>query len=196
MLVKFIHDLTHNEKLQRAFSENPKKAMKQAGLPARLQAVFSSRNRQQIAHAMLDELGQAPFIGAWVYPPIQLTSIKPTSGSAGQTIQVTLAGQYFTDPMKANIENNTKKVSITIQSVTGAGEEKSQATGTLVLPANLPAGPYTVRVTSNTDATSTLSMGFTVNASSAKATASAKKTPASKSPAAKKTPARGKTAKK
>ncbi len=195
MLVKFIHDLANDEKLQRAFSENPKKAMKQAGLSARQQAVFNSRDRQGIANAMLDELGQAPFIGAWVYPPISLTSIKPTSGRQGQTLQVTLTGQYFTEPMTANIENNTQKVSITLQSV--KGEEKSQATGSLVLPANLPAGPYTVRVTSDTKATSTLSMGFTVNASGeAKATSGAKKTPASKGSGAKKSPARSKTSKK
>ena len=145
---------------------------------------------------MVDELGQSPFVGAWVHPAHPLTSIKPTSGAQGQTLQVTLTGQYFTDPMKANIENNTQMVPITIQSVTGASEEKSVATGSLMLPSNLPAGPYTVRVTSNMDATSTLSMGFTVNASRDKATASAKKAPASKSPAAKKTPARGKTPKK
>lgn len=196
MLVKFIHDLTNDEKVQRAFSENPKKAMKQAGLSTRQQSVFNSRDRQQIAHAMLDELGRVPFIGTWAYPSIQLTSIKPSSGRQGQTLQVTLTGQYFTEPMKANLESNTQKVPITIQSVTGAGDEKSQATGSLKLPANLPAGPYTVRVTSNKGETSTLSMGFTVNASSAKATASAKKTPATKSPAAKKSPARGRTPKK
>ncbi|MCY1080949.1 hypothetical protein [Archangium lansingense] len=200
MLLKFIHDLKNDEKVQRAFSENPKKAMKQAGLSARQQSVFNSRNRQRILNAMLDELSQSPIIGTWVYPDINLLSIKPSSGSQGQTLQVTLTGQWFTVPMTANIENNTQKVPITIQSVTGAGEEKSQAAGSLVLPASLPTGPYTVRVTSDTKTSSTLSMGFTVKASSeSKTPAGTKKAPASKTSGAKKTPtrgARGKTPKK
>ncbi len=196
MLLKFIHALTNDEKAQRAFAENPRKAMKQAGLSARQQSVFNSRDRQRIANALLEELGQSPIIGTWVYPPIQLTSIEPSSGSQGQTLQVTLTGQYFTDPMTANIENNTRKVPIDIQCVTGAGEEKSQATGSLALAANLPTGPYTVRVTSNTNATSTLSMGFTVNASGSQTRAGTKKTPAGKSRATKKTPARRRTPKK
>lgn len=192
MLVKFIHDLTNNEKLQRAFAENPKKAMQQAGLSAKQQALFKSRDLNQLSQAVVDELHRSPAIGYWFMPAINLTSISPTSGRQGQTLTVTLTGQYFTDPMKANIENNTLKVPITLQSVTGCGQEKSQATGTLALAADLPTGPYTVRVTSSDNATSTLSMGFTVNASSGNklATAPAKKSPARKASGAKTAPAR------
>jgi hypothetical protein len=182
MLVKFIHDLTNNEKLQRAFAENPKKAMQQAGLSAKHQALFKSRNLHQVSQAVMDELHKSPFIGMWFMPGINLTGISPASGRQGQTLKVTLTGQYFTEPMTANLENNTQKVPITLQSVTGAGQEKSRATGSLTLAASLPTGPYTVRVTSNEKTTSTLSMGFTVNASSGnKLTA----TPAKTSPARK-----------
>ncbi|HEX5745076.1 MAG TPA: IPT/TIG domain-containing protein [Archangium sp.] len=192
MLVKFIHDLTTNEKLQRAFAENPKKTMKQAGLSAKHQNLIKNRDPRQVSQALMDELRTSPFIGFWFVPAINLTSISPASGRQGQTLEVTLTGQYFTDPMTADIENNTQKVPITLQEVTGAGEAKSQATGTLALAANLPPGPYTVRVTSNQDATSTLSMGFTVNASSgSKRTATAaKKSPARKASGAKTAPAR------
>jgi len=94
MLLKFIHDLAHDEKVQRAFSENPKKAMKQAGLPARLQSVLNSRDRQKIANAVLEELGQTPIIGFWVFPSIQLTSISPSSGSAGQTLHGAMCRRF------------------------------------------------------------------------------------------------------
>ncbi|HYO71447.1 MAG TPA: IPT/TIG domain-containing protein [Archangium sp.] len=182
MLVKFIHDLTNNEKLQRAFAENPKKTMQQAGLSAKHQALLKSRDPQQVSQAVMAELRTSPFIGFWFVPPINLTSISPASGRQGQTLKITLTGQYFTDPMTANLENNTQKVPITLQSVTGAGQPKSRATGTVTLAANLPTGPYTVRVTSNEKATSTLSMGFTVNASSGNtlAAAAAKTSPARK----------------
>ncbi|WP_152622362.1 IPT/TIG domain-containing protein [Archangium violaceum] len=192
MLVKFIHDLTTNEKLQRAFAENPKKTLQQAGLSAKHQALFKKRDPQQLSQALIDELRMSPFTGFWFAPAISLTGISPASGRQGQTLEVTLTGQYFTDPMKADIENNTQRVPITIQKVSGAAEPKSQATGTLALAANLPTGPYTVRVTSNTQASSTLSMGFTVNASSGntRATPSTKTSPARKASAAKKAPAR------
>ncbi|AKJ06438.1 hypothetical protein ATI61_105578 [Archangium gephyra] len=192
MLVKFIHDLTTNEKLQRAFAENPKKALRQAGLSAKHQALFKNRDPQQVSQAVMDELRTSPFIGFWFMPAINLTGISPTSGRQGQTLKVTLTGQYFTEPMTANLENNTQKVPITLQSVTGAGQEKSRATGTVTLAANLPTGPYTVRVTSDTKATSTLSMGFTVNASSGNTLAAtpAKKSPARKSSGTKTAPAR------
>ncbi|WP_375767113.1 hypothetical protein NR798_36320 [Archangium gephyra] len=192
MLVKFIHDLTNNEKLQRAFAENPKKAMQQAGLSAKQQALFKNRNLQGVSQAVMHELQTSPFIGFWFLPSINLMSISPTSGRQGQTLKVTLTGQYFTDPMTANLENNTQKVPITIQKVTGASQEKSQATGTLTLAANLPAGPYTVRVTSNAKTTSTLSMGFTVNASSGNTLAAtpAKTSTARKTSGAKTAPAR------
>jgi hypothetical protein len=192
MLVKFIHDLTTNEKLQRAFAENPKKTLQQAGLSAKHQALFKNRDPQQVSQALMDELRTNPFIGFWFVPPINLTSISPASGRQGQTLKVTLNGQYFTDPMTANLQNNTQKVPITLQKVTGAGQPKSQATGTLTLAANLPTGPYTVSVTSNMKATSTLSMGFTVNASSGNtlATTAAKTSPARKASGAKTAPAR------
>jgi hypothetical protein len=184
MLVKFIHDLSNDEKLQRAFAENPKKAMQQAGLSAKQQAVFKSRDLQQIIHALLEELRNSPIV-AWFLPAINLTRISPTSGRQGQKLTVTLTGQYFTDPMTADIENNTQKVPITIESVTGANQEKSRATGSLTLAGDLPTGPYTVRVTSSAKATSTLSMGFTVAPSSTRARTapSAKKSPARKTQA-------------
>ncbi|WP_143195244.1 hypothetical protein [Archangium sp. Cb G35] len=192
MLVKFIHDLTTNEKLQRAFAENPKKTLQQAGLSAKHQALFKKRDPQQVSQALMNELCTNPTIGFWFVPPINLTSISPASGRQGQTLEVTLNGQYFTDPMTADIENNTQKIPITLQNVTGAGQAKSQATGSLTLATNLPTGPYTVRVTSSDKASSTLSMGFTVNARSGNklAATAAKTSPARKASGTKTAPAR------
>ncbi|HVK63755.1 MAG TPA: hypothetical protein VM694_04750 [Polyangium sp.] len=167
ILKNFLSRLLRDEKLQRAFTQDPETTMKSAGLGDEDRARLRAPDRRQFMGQLT--LGTAVFmtppIGTWFAPILEITGpVQPDAAHPGAVLEsFTVKGRYFSAGMKATLEGKERSVPVEVSRVEGAGLEESKLIGTLRLPNDLPPGAYTLRVTrSIDDQSATLPQGFRV----------------------------------
>lgn len=167
MFLKFISDVLHDDMAQRAFAKNPQEEMDRAGLSAHQRHAVLSRDHAKILYEIGESLHSSGPKLRWPAPALAVTSISPTSGAQGETVNVTIQGSYFVQASDITVDldgvSNQSPVSVKVLSVTGVGTDASTIEGTVALPATMIPASYTVRVTRTTDDVSaTLPTAFLV----------------------------------
>ncbi|WP_437727594.1 MULTISPECIES: hypothetical protein [unclassified Sorangium] len=163
MLMFFIADLARDPNLQAAFSEDPERAMAQAGLSDEQKALLRTRDPKRIADAVAQEVEALPIrsvspVVNWIGPVLHVTAVEPNSGVHGQEVKTVVYGTYFESTMACSLVQGTTVISGVVSNVVTGMNSRMEVRFNL---ANAVPGPYGVQARSRR-AESTLPRAFEV----------------------------------
>jgi hypothetical protein len=102
------------------------------------------------------------FAVVWVKAVVQVNSATPDMGSSGNTVQLRIAGDFFTTGTFAAIKLSGMDLPAVTQSVENPGGRGSVLTCTLNIPSNAPLGVYDVAVVNPDGHYGLLPQAFTI----------------------------------
>jgi hypothetical protein len=163
MLLHFISDLIRNPELQRQFSKDPDGTMMAAHLSEAQREALNKGQLQSVMKLLEKELASLElFAVVWVKAVVQVNSATPDTGSSGNTVQLRIAGDFFTTGTFAAIKLSGMDLPAVTQSVENPGGRGSVLTCTLNIPSNAPIGVYDVAVVNPDGHYGILPQAFTI----------------------------------
>ncbi|WPB79629.1 hypothetical protein KYC5002_10790 [Archangium violaceum] len=164
MLLHFISDLLRNPELQRQFSKDPDGAMAKAKLSEAQREALHKGQLESVMKLLKTELASLEmFAVVWVKAVVQVNSATPSTGSCGNTVQLSVAGDFFTTGTFASLKMSGMDVPAMTQSVENPGCRGSVLHCTLNLPSNAPIGVYDLAVVNPDGHYGILPQAFTID---------------------------------
>ncbi|MFE8601465.1 hypothetical protein [Archangium violaceum] len=164
MLLHFISDLLRNPELQRQFSKDPDGAMAKANLSEAQREALHKGQLESVMKLLKTELASLEmFAVVWVKAVVQVNSATPSTGSCGNTVQLSVAGDFFTTGTFASLKMSGMDVPAMTQSVENPGCRGSVLHCTLNLPSNAPIGVYDLAVVNPDGHYGILPQAFTID---------------------------------
>ncbi len=164
MLLHFISDLIRDPELQRQFSKDPNGTMVKANLSEQQREVLNDGQLEPVMKQLKAELSSLEmFAVVWVKAVVQVDSVTPSTGSSGDTVQLSIKGDFFTTGAFAALKLRGKDLTAVTQEVENPGARGSVLTCTLNIPSNAPIGVYDLAVVNPDGHYGILPQAFTID---------------------------------
>lgn len=161
-VLHFLADLTRDPDAQAAFCENPGLVMRQANLTEAQQRLLASKDAAKIAAELARELTAFVSESRDPWPPDdpEVQSVAPTSGAAGSTVRVRVAGNFFRPEATCSLHRGQERIDGRAEGIQ-AGKD-AWIDVAFDLPAGAAAGAWDVVIWNDQDHRKALAASFEI----------------------------------